>query len=88
MRPRQRPNSDGNRVLLLTNQCEKWLTLIVKCDFYNNHKLKKRVNKDERLFLEYNKERLKKIWEKKDEELENIDSDDMSEESEISTEVF
>jgi predicted unusual protein kinase regulating ubiquinone biosynthesis (AarF/ABC1/UbiB family) len=76
------------------NKCylEKQLRIInilkEKCDFYNNYKLKKKVNEDEILFLKYNKERLKKIFDKKNKNLEHINLDDFSEESDLESDFI
>ena len=52
-----------------------------KCDTYKNSALKRRLLEDEAIFLENNKERLRKIWEKKDKRIADIDLDESSDES-------
>jgi predicted unusual protein kinase regulating ubiquinone biosynthesis (AarF/ABC1/UbiB family) len=72
--------------IYLEKQLDVYNILREMCDCHKNYTLKKRINKDERLFLKYNKERLDKILEEKN--LENDDSDDMSVGSELSTEIL
>ena len=43
--------------------------------------MKRRLLEDEAIFLENNKERLRKIWEKKDKRIADIDLDESSDES-------
>jgi len=59
-----------------------------KCDKYKNNPLKRRLLEDEAIFLEKNKERLRKIWEKKDRLVEEIDIGDESSEEENSSSDF
>jgi predicted unusual protein kinase regulating ubiquinone biosynthesis (AarF/ABC1/UbiB family) len=61
-------------------------TLKDKCDKYKNDALKKRILEDEAIFLENNKDRLKKIWAKKDEGIIGITDIDLEESTEESTE--
>ena len=57
-----------------------------RCDTYKNNKLKKRLLEDEAIFLENNKERLRKIREKRDIAISEIDIGESSEEDEESKE--
>jgi predicted unusual protein kinase regulating ubiquinone biosynthesis (AarF/ABC1/UbiB family) len=51
-----------------------------KCDKYKNTALKRKLLEDEAIFLENNKDRLRKIWEKKDNDIADIDLEESSEE--------
>jgi len=52
-----------------------------KCDKYKNTPLKRQILEDEASFLENNKDRLKKIWAKKNDEIAGINLEESTEES-------
>ena len=58
-----------------------------KCDTYKNNPLKRRILEDEAIFIEHNKERLRKIREKREIEID-LDLEKYSSEEENSSSDF